>query len=136
MLKYSPLKRIGELCNGSTADSDSVCWGSNPYSPARTKHRKSGAFFRSGRGIEDSHHSSRSERGSYFASKSRRELAHERREQKSSPSANIPLQISFNKLTRDTAGAVCAFEPQANIPIPCDIITCFFFARSFLFINP
>ncbi len=25
---------IGELCNGSTTDSDSVCWGSNPYSPA------------------------------------------------------------------------------------------------------
>ena len=23
-----------ELCNGSTADSDSVCWGSNPYSAA------------------------------------------------------------------------------------------------------
>ena len=29
---------IGELCNGSTTDSDSVCWGSNPYSPARKKH--------------------------------------------------------------------------------------------------
>ena len=26
---------IAELCNGSTADSDSVCWGSNPYSAAR-----------------------------------------------------------------------------------------------------
>ena len=26
---------IGELCNGSTTDSDSVCWGSNPYSPAK-----------------------------------------------------------------------------------------------------
>ena len=25
---------FGELCNGSTTDSDSVCWGSNPYSPA------------------------------------------------------------------------------------------------------
>ena len=25
---------VGELCNGSTTDSDSVCWGSNPYSPA------------------------------------------------------------------------------------------------------
>ena len=46
---------IGELCNGSTTDSDSVCWGSNPYSPARTKHRKSGAFFRSGRGIGPLH---------------------------------------------------------------------------------
>ena len=29
------VKSIGELCNGSTADSDSVCWGSNPYSPAK-----------------------------------------------------------------------------------------------------
>ena len=30
---------IGELCNGSTTDSDSVCWGSNPYSSAkRTTH--------------------------------------------------------------------------------------------------
>ena len=28
---------IGELCNGSTTDSDSVCWGSNPYSPAKIK---------------------------------------------------------------------------------------------------
>ncbi len=28
---------IGELCNGSTTDSDSVCWGSNPYCPAKTK---------------------------------------------------------------------------------------------------
>ena len=26
----------GELCNGSTTDSDSVCWGSNPYSPAKS----------------------------------------------------------------------------------------------------
>ena len=25
---------IAELCNGSTTDSDSVCWGSNPYSAA------------------------------------------------------------------------------------------------------
>ena len=28
---------IGELCNGSTADSDSVCLGSNPCSPANNK---------------------------------------------------------------------------------------------------
>ena len=28
---------IGEWCNGSTTDSDSVCWGSNPY-PAATKN--------------------------------------------------------------------------------------------------
>ena len=28
---------FGELCNGSTTDSDSVCWGSNPYSPATKK---------------------------------------------------------------------------------------------------
>ena len=31
---------IGELCNGSTTDSDSVCWGSNPYSPAIKRLRK------------------------------------------------------------------------------------------------
>ena len=29
------MKQIAELCNGSTADSDSVCWGSNPYSAAK-----------------------------------------------------------------------------------------------------
>ena len=29
--------RIGDLCNGSTADSDSVCLGSSPRSPARKK---------------------------------------------------------------------------------------------------
>ena len=28
---------IAELCNGSTTDSDSVCWGSNPYSAAIIK---------------------------------------------------------------------------------------------------
>ena len=44
MLKYNAFSK-GELCNGSTADSDSVCWGSNPYSPARTKHRKRRCFF-------------------------------------------------------------------------------------------
>ena len=31
------LQNFGELCNGSTTDSDSVCWGSNPYSPAKIK---------------------------------------------------------------------------------------------------
>lgn len=30
-------KEIAELCNGSTTDSDSVCWGSNPYSAARNQ---------------------------------------------------------------------------------------------------
>ena len=28
-------RRIGDLCNGSTPDSDSVCGGSNPSSPAK-----------------------------------------------------------------------------------------------------
>ena len=31
------LQNFGELCNGSTTDSDSVCWGSNPYTPAKIK---------------------------------------------------------------------------------------------------
>ena len=31
-------KRIGELCNGSTYDSDSYCLGSNPSSPAISLH--------------------------------------------------------------------------------------------------
>ena len=32
---------IGELCNGSTTDSDSVCEGSNPSSAAKNKgHRR------------------------------------------------------------------------------------------------
>ena len=30
---------IEEWCNGSTTDSDSVCWGSNPYSPANTSEQ-------------------------------------------------------------------------------------------------
>ena len=30
---------IEELCNGSTTDSDSVCWGSNPYSAAKKKRQ-------------------------------------------------------------------------------------------------
>ena len=28
-----------ELCNGSTTDSDSVCWGSNPYTAESKKAR-------------------------------------------------------------------------------------------------
>ena len=32
-------QNLAELCNGSTADSDSVCWGSNPYSAAKIKNR-------------------------------------------------------------------------------------------------
>lgn len=35
----------GILCNGSTADSDSVCWGSNPYIPAKTKQHLFGVLF-------------------------------------------------------------------------------------------
>ena len=30
---------IARLCKGSTTDSDSVCWGSNPYSPANTSEQ-------------------------------------------------------------------------------------------------
>ncbi len=37
---------IGELCNGSTADSDSVCWGSNPYSPVNAKDAFWASFLR------------------------------------------------------------------------------------------
>ena len=39
MLKYTSAKKkcIAELCKGSTADSDSVCLGSNPRSAARKK---------------------------------------------------------------------------------------------------
>jgi hypothetical protein len=29
---------VGEWCNGSTTDSDSVCLGSNPGSPASFRH--------------------------------------------------------------------------------------------------
>ena len=37
---------IAELCNGSTADSDSVCWGSNPYSAAKKMtYPKDRSFF-------------------------------------------------------------------------------------------
>ena len=36
---------IGELCNGSTTDSDSVCWGSNPYPAAKKKSRTLGVTF-------------------------------------------------------------------------------------------
>ena len=32
------------LCNGSTTDSDSVCWGSNPYTAETEKHPTLGAF--------------------------------------------------------------------------------------------
>ena len=32
---YNIKRSLAELCNGSTTDSDSVCWGSNPYSAAK-----------------------------------------------------------------------------------------------------
>ena len=32
--------KVAELCNGSTYDSDSYCWGSNPYSAATEKADK------------------------------------------------------------------------------------------------
>ena len=38
MIEYTSTKKkcaLAELCKGSTADSDSVCWGSNPYSAAK-----------------------------------------------------------------------------------------------------
>ena len=34
---YNIKRSLAELCNGSTTDSDSVCWGSNPYSAAKNK---------------------------------------------------------------------------------------------------
>ena len=37
--------QIGEWCNGNTADSDSVFWGSNPYSPAKEKQTTFGVCF-------------------------------------------------------------------------------------------
>ena len=49
MIEYRPFEsifeRIAELCNGSTADSDSVCWGSNPYSAAKEKRPSSDGLF-------------------------------------------------------------------------------------------
>ena len=37
---------LGDLCNGSTTDSDSVCEGSNPSSPAKNlPERSSGRFY-------------------------------------------------------------------------------------------
>ena len=44
-------KNIAELCNGSTADSDSVCWGSNPYSAAKTKNHHTVVFLFCSEGI-------------------------------------------------------------------------------------
>ena len=35
--RQSEKEYLAELCSGSTADSDSVCLGSNPYSPAKEK---------------------------------------------------------------------------------------------------
>lgn len=42
-------QNIAELCNGSTADSDSACWGSNPYSAANRGVAQLGGALRSGR---------------------------------------------------------------------------------------
>ena len=46
---YNIKRSLAELCNGSTTDSDSVCWGSNPYSAAsKTDHVFSWSVFLSG----------------------------------------------------------------------------------------
>ena len=46
------------MCNGSTADSDSVCWGSNPYSAAKkSDHHPMVVFSFFLAAVEDSHHS-------------------------------------------------------------------------------
>ncbi len=37
VIEYTSVKAIAELCKGSTADSDSVCLGSNPSSAAKEK---------------------------------------------------------------------------------------------------
>ena len=44
---YSSVKNLAELCKGSTADSDSVCLGSNPSSAAikNAPLKSRGAFF-------------------------------------------------------------------------------------------
>ena len=43
---YNIKRSLAELCNGSTTDSDSVCWGSNPYSAAKkTDHDFMVCFF-------------------------------------------------------------------------------------------
>ena len=44
-VKIMSVSNKAELCNGSTADSDSVCWGSNPYIPARKKHLRKQVLF-------------------------------------------------------------------------------------------
>ena len=44
-MRSEKIENFGELCNGSTADSDSVCWGSNPYSPAKKSNSKELDFF-------------------------------------------------------------------------------------------
>ena len=48
---YSSVKNLAELCKGSTADSDSVCLGSNPSSAAKKsdKFRLVGFFYPSRR---------------------------------------------------------------------------------------
>jgi hypothetical protein len=47
---------IGEWCNGSTTDSDSVCLGSNPGSPAKSKPLKFLVFLASSNGARQLFH--------------------------------------------------------------------------------
>ena len=42
---YSSVKNLAELCKGSTADSDSVCLGSNPSSAAKENRPSSDGLF-------------------------------------------------------------------------------------------
>ena len=87
----------GELCNGSTTDSDSVCWGSNPYSPAKRKQTiiRWSVFFSFWLG--DRGFSPQLAKRAGFAYPDRRLTSSlvRRRERVSSPQANTPIPTTI-----------------------------------------
>ena len=57
--KFCRNKHVAELCNGSTTDSDSVCWGSNPYSTATAPKLFGALLFRGVAQFGSAHRSGR-----------------------------------------------------------------------------
>ena len=105
---------IAELCSGSTADSDSVCLGSNPSSAAKNKKhstRSAFCFCLQNRGFEHSVLPSSAKRGfAYLARRSTSSLVR-RRAWVSSPQANTLVPLQKNPTRKSW---IFSFVPQGT----------------------
>ena len=96
MLEYTPLMTQGNCVTAAQQTLTLYVGVRIPIPLPERSTAKAVLFFRSGRGIEDSHHSSRSERGSHFASKAMGARSREPRAKIFAQRANtlVPAPIS------------------------------------------